>query len=112
MSLHILTPVATHIEPACEKGLSELEKRGHKVWRVRGYSAIDQARCQIASDAIAAGAEETLWIDSDIAFNPDDVERVRALDLPLVAGIYPKKCKRELAGWPRLLVNRWVYKRQ
>ena len=46
---------------------------------------------------IRDGFEETLWIDSDIGFNPDDVERLRSHQLPVVAGIYAKKAKRELA---------------
>jgi hypothetical protein len=94
----VLVPVGTHIEPACEAGLSELERRGYAVWRVRGYSAIDQGRNQMATDALAQGYAETMWIDSDIAFEADDIDRLRCLDLPLVCGIYPKKGKRELAA--------------
>ena len=85
------------IEPACEASLRELERRGYRVWRVHGYKQIDLARCQMASDALAAGCEETLWIDADTGFHPDAVERLRAHDLPIVCGIYPKKNKRELA---------------
>jgi hypothetical protein len=93
----ILVPVADRIEPACESSLRELENRGYRVLRVHGYKQIDLARCQMASDALAAGAEETLWIDADTAFHPDMVERLRSHDLPIVCGIYPKKSKRELA---------------
>jgi hypothetical protein len=93
----ILVPVGGAIEPACEAGLSELEKRGYPVWRVRGYSAIDQGRNQMATDALAAGFAETMWIDADVGFSPDDIDRLRCLDLPLVCAIYPKKGKRELA---------------
>ena len=94
---HILVPVADRIEPACEFSLRELENRGYRVERIHGYKQIDLARCQMASDALAAGAEETLWIDADTAFHPDMVERLRSHDLPIVCGIYPKKSKRELA---------------
>jgi hypothetical protein len=93
----VLVPVGGAIEPACEASLSELEKRGYPVWRVRGYSAIDQGRNQMATDALAAGFAETMWIDSDVGFSPDDIDRLRCLDLPLVCAIYPKKGKRELA---------------
>lgn len=48
----ILMPVGGAIEPRCEDGLRELERRGYPVWRVRGYSAIDAARNQMASDAL------------------------------------------------------------
>jgi hypothetical protein len=68
---------------------------------------IDQARNQIASDVLADGFQETLWIDSDVGFDPDDVDKIRRHGLPIVCGIYPKKGKREpaihiLPGTPRL----------
>jgi hypothetical protein len=93
----ILVPVADRVEPACEASLRELERRGYPVWRIHGYKQIDLGRCQMASDALAAGCEETLWIDADTGFHPDVVDRLRAHDLPIVCGIYPKKSKRELA---------------
>ena len=52
MSCVILTPVSNSIEPAVDDALKELEKRGYPVWRVRGYSAIDQGRNQLATDAM------------------------------------------------------------
>ncbi len=52
----------------CEEGLRALEARGYVVRRVRGYAAIDQARSQLASDALAEGFEEILWIDADMGF--------------------------------------------
>jgi hypothetical protein len=93
----ILVPVADRIEPACETSLRELERRGYAVFRVHGYKQIDLARCQMASDALAAGCEETLWIDADTAFHADAVDQLRRHDLPIVCGIYAKKSKRELA---------------
>ena len=97
MSGVILTPVASSIEPACEDGLRELERRGYTVRRVRGYAAIDQGRCQMATDALAEGFEETIRIDSDIGFSLDDVEKLRSHQKPIVAGIYPQKGRRALA---------------
>lgn len=86
----ILVPVQAHIEVQCEDGLRELERRGYPVWRVRGFAAIDQARNRLAYQAMERGFEETFWIDSDVAFSPDDVDRLRNHELPLCAGIYPK----------------------
>jgi hypothetical protein len=43
------------------------------------------------------GFEETLWNDADVAFQPDDVERLRRHPLPLVGGVYPQKGRRALA---------------
>lgn len=93
----VLVPVGAHVEPGCEAALRILEHRGYTVRRVRGYSAIDQARNQMATDALANGFEETMWIDSDVVFDPSDVDRLRCLNLPLTCGIYPKKGLRELA---------------
>ncbi len=93
----VLVPFQGRIVGQCQSALLELEKRGYTVRRVEGYSAIDQARNQIASDALADGFQETLWVDSDVGFVPNDVERIRRHGLPVVCGIYPKKGKRELA---------------
>jgi hypothetical protein len=93
----ILVPVGGPIEPGCEDGLRELERRGYPVWRVRGYSQIDVGRNQMASEALAQGFDELFWIDSDMVFQPEDVERLRAHRLPLVCGLYPKKSLREFA---------------
>jgi hypothetical protein len=94
----ILVPTSGSIQPDCESALQALERKGYPVWRVRGYSAIDQGRNQMATDALAQGFAETFWIDDDVAFNPVDVDRLRCFDLPICAGVYPKKRKRELAA--------------
>ena len=51
--------VRGQVVPACEEGLAELERRGYTVRRVRGYSAIDQGRNQMATNAMADGFDET-----------------------------------------------------
>ena len=61
---------------------------------LRGFSAIDFGRCVIASEALRSGFEELMWIDSDVVFYTDDLERLRAHKLPLVCGIYAKKGRR------------------
>lgn len=93
----ILLPVAHHIEPDCDRSLRELEARGYTVWRIGGYSQIDIARSQIATDALADGFEELMWIDADIAFDPSSVDRLRSHNLPVSCVIYPKKGQRALA---------------
>ncbi len=93
----MLVPVGSHIEPQCETGLAELERRGYPVRRVRGYAAIDQGRNQMATDALNDGFEVTMWIDSDISFDADDVDRLLMQDLPIACGIYPQKGRRQLA---------------
>ncbi len=93
----VLVPVDAGIDGECEDALRELERRGYAVWRLRGYSAIDAARNQMANDALAQGFDELMWIDDDIVFDPDDVDEMRRHDLPLVCGIYPKKACRQFA---------------
>ena len=102
----VLVPFQGRIVSKCQAGLLELERRGYAVRRVEGYSAIDQARNQMSSDALADGFDETLWIDSDVGFEADAVDQLRRHGLPVSCGIYPKKGKRELAihilpGTPR-----------
>jgi hypothetical protein len=93
----ILVPAFGQPVPKCEEGLRELEKRGYPIRRVRGFSAIDQGRNQMASDALHDGFAETMWIDTDIGFSADDVERLRSHNLPIAAGLYPQAAARSLA---------------
>lgn len=94
----VLVPVGGAIDPGCDDALRELEKRGYAVWRVRGYSAIDAARNPMATDAVAQGFDELVWIDSDVVVHPDDVDRLRSHRLPVVGGLDAKKSRREFAA--------------
>jgi hypothetical protein len=96
----ILVPYGGQIVPGCEDSLKILEERGYVVRRVRGYSQIDVARNEIGSRAILDGFEETIWVDADIGFHPDSIEKLRSHGLPIVCGVYAKKGKRELAISP------------
>jgi len=94
----VLVPFSAAIVPACERALEELERRGYDVHRVGGYAAIDQGRNQMATDALMDGYEETMWIDADVEFQPDSVDRLRSHGLPIVCGIYAQKGRRALAS--------------
>lgn len=93
----VLVPVGGHVERECEQSLRVLESRGYQVRRVFGYSAIDQARNEIASRALADGFDELMWIDSDMGFDPGDVDRLRAHGVPMICGIGAKKGARAVA---------------
>jgi hypothetical protein len=93
----VLVPVGGRIEPPCEESLRALEVKGYPVRRVYGYANVDQARNEIVSQALHDGFQETMWIDSDVGFHPDDVDKLRAYDLPIACGIYAKKGRRALA---------------
>lgn len=104
----ILVPFSGQIHPQGERSLQDLERRGYAVQRVGGYAAIDQGRSQMATDALRAGFAETMWIDADIGFSPDAVERLRSHNMPMVCGIYPQKGRREIAchvlqGTPKIV---------
>lgn len=93
----VLVPVGGRIEPPCEEALRALEVKGYPVRRIYGYANVDQARNEIVSQALADGFQETMWIDSDVGFHPNDVDKLRSHNLPLVCGIYAKKGRRALA---------------
>lgn len=93
----VLVPVANTIEPECEASLSKLRARGFKVRVYRGASAIDQARNTMAYDALKDGFEKLLWIDADIGFEAEAIDRLLSHDLPFVCGIYAKRGGRSIA---------------
>jgi hypothetical protein len=89
----VIVPVYSTIDPSCEQSLQLLEAQGYKVWRLDGGAAIDVARNRFATAALAQGYDEVMWIDSDIAFERDAVDRLRDHELPICGGIYPKKAQ-------------------
>lgn len=93
----VLVPVAKAIEPETQDCLSLLIARGYHVQTLRGGSQVDLVRSGLASWAVERGFAETLWIDSDVVFAPDDVEKLRGHDRPVVAGLYVKKGRPEFA---------------
>ncbi|MBX9660237.1 MAG: hypothetical protein K2X00_16870 [Nitrospiraceae bacterium] len=58
----VLVPVGGAIEPGCEQALHVLERRGYPVRRVMGFSAIDFGRSVLASNALADGFDEMMWV--------------------------------------------------
>ena len=96
----ILVPASRHIEPYCEYSLRQLEAQSYIVRRLYGFAQVDVARNRLASESIADGFEELMWIDSDIAFEPQSVQRLRSHSLPIVCGLYPKKLERVVLPVP------------
>jgi hypothetical protein len=93
----ILVPVADRIAPPCEEALRGLESQGYLVRRFHGYRSLDLVRNQMASDALADGFDELIWIDPHIAFELSAIERLRSHQLPLVCGVYPVGRQHELS---------------
>ncbi len=82
----VLVPGAEHIAPACTTALSELKRRGYTVRR-SSDTPLDQRWSRMATVALIQGFEETMWIDPDLGFDPDAVERLRSRGVPIVCGI-------------------------
>jgi hypothetical protein len=83
-----------------EQLLSQLARDGWTVIRLHGVSHVGRARSSLAARALGSvGHPWLMWIDSDMAFDPDDVGRlVLAADTSgaeLVGGVYVGK---EVAG--------------
>lgn len=87
----ILVPVATEMERQCQQALAELGNRGYEVRTQTGLSAIDYARSFMVTEALSLGFDEILFIDGDIAFNPNDVEKLRAHGKDFICGAYMQK---------------------
>lgn len=94
----VLVPVAREVEFETDRTLHELANLNYAVRYLRGGSQVDLVRSALASAALRDGFAETLWVDADQTFTVADVERLRLHNLPLVAGLYPKKGRPEFAG--------------
>src|SRR5438034_11726010 len=93
----ILAAGAGRIVPQCERALQTLESRGYSVRRFPEMGGLELGRSLIATQVLAENYRELFWINPEIEFNPDDVEKLRRHDAPLVCGIYPVRGRRELA---------------
>ena len=58
--------------------------------RVRS-SSVPRVRSELASQALQELATHLFWIDADMQFDPNDVERLLDMDVPFVAGPYFQK---------------------
>jgi len=93
----VLVPYYSAVDKECETGLRALEAAGIAVRRA-SFSAIDLLRNIMLSQALEAGFDRFLFIDSDIGFQPPDAIKLLARPEPVVAGIYIKKDGRDFSG--------------
>lgn len=54
-------------------------------------SLVPRARNRLAAHFLDSPATDLLFVDSDIAFSPEDALSLMALDEPIVGGVYPRK---------------------
>ncbi len=84
----VLVVANDRIEMETEAGLTELERRGYAVFRTFGNSACDLGRNLMAYEALTRGFSALMWIDSDMYFQADDVDKLRCRDCPMICGLY------------------------
>jgi len=96
----VVVPYRDFILPVCEDSLRALEARGYTVRRDGGLDAIDHKRSRLATQALDEPYDEIFWIDSDMKFLPDDVDRLRSHGLPLVGGLYARRGERAFGYRP------------
>jgi hypothetical protein len=64
---------------------------------VVGDSLVSRARNALTADFLASDCTHLLFIDSDLIFSAEQIDRLLAHDLPIVGGFYPKKQEGDLA---------------
>ena len=88
MKILIGVPYYGHIEPEAEQSLRALASAGHTIVRMSSCN-IPRARNDLAQQARSNGYDYILYHDSDVIITPDDVDRLVALDKPVVTGLCP-----------------------
>ncbi len=87
----IYVPVHHFIEPQTDVCLDALKSLGLRVDKRYGGSAIDFARCIIASQALEEGLDSLMFLDADIMFDPADVVKLLLSPEPVIAATYAAK---------------------
>ena len=94
MKYLIAIPAMDMCPVAFAYSLATLKRVGASRISVISGAAVHEARNELAKEAIDSGADRVLWLDSDMAFGDDLMEKLAA-DLDegwdLVCGIYTKR---------------------
>lgn len=91
-SRHYVSCIAHRsIHRETESSFRALEDHGVRVERHYGSPWLDVARSVRATAAMDDGYESILFIDSDIAFHPDDAIRLLGSPIPLIGGVYSSR---------------------
>lgn len=95
MKTIIAVPCMDSVASGFAQSLACLNKIGECNVRFQVGSLIYHSRNQLAREAISGGFDYVLWLDSDLIFNPDIMERMMAdLERPevdIVTGIYYRR---------------------
>ncbi len=69
----------------------EPEVAGYRVATMKGDSLVSRARNRLAKQFLESDATHLLFLDTDLIFSAEQIERLVSHDLPITAGLYPKK---------------------
>lgn len=94
MKLFLALPVYGGYDPLFINSLLRLQAEPPCSLIVRpciGDSLVARARNKLAAEFMETDATHMLFIDTDLVFLPEHVGRLIGHDVPIVAGLYPKK---------------------
>ncbi len=94
MKLFLALPVYGGYDPLFINSLLKLQMEPPCSLIVRpciGDSLVARARNKLAAEFMETDATHMLFIDTDLVFTPEHVGRLIGHDVPIVAGLYPKK---------------------
>lgn len=98
----ILVPSGLGIDHKTDEKLRILESLGYEVWRQPGYSAIDQCRNKMVYNFLTyTKYKNILWIDGDIIFEVEDVEKLEQSNYDIIGGTYPFKGHPQMTFVPK-----------
>lgn len=88
MKTLICVPCMDSVPAQFAQSLACLEKEGQTAVAFQISSLIYTARNELAKKAIEMEADQVLWLDSDMVFQPDILKRLMAHDRDIVSGLY------------------------
>jgi|APSaa5957512535_1039671.scaffolds.fasta_scaffold00673_12 hypothetical protein len=105
---HIFIATTCYEKPSAEytfalsKTRLALRDRGiiSDYYLLHGNCHVDDARNQAVADFLASDADHLLFIDADVSWEPKQIERLLAPELPVVGGVYPLRGVGQKANAP------------
>lgn len=93
MQVSIGVPYHRNVEPeTLHSLLHALQDFPHKLhYIIRGSCYLDRNREQIAQEALEAGSDRLVLIDTDMAFQADGIRRLLKHSYPIVGGAYNER---------------------
>lgn len=84
----IAVPCMDQVSARFTACLATLNKVGNSALSLKTSSLIYDSRNSLAEQALKANADYVLWLDSDMVFEPDTLERLLADDKDMVGALY------------------------